>query len=69
MEMSFVLFAGSLPMLRLAKPAQALGILRQWRRRAYERRLLAAFGDRERQDLALTPADILQEISKPIWRG
>jgi uncharacterized protein YjiS (DUF1127 family) len=69
MEMSFVLFAGSLPALRSVRPAQTLAILRRWRRRAYERRLLTRFGEREMRDLALTPADIRREIAKPFWRG
>jgi uncharacterized protein YjiS (DUF1127 family) len=69
MEMSFVLFAGSLPTLRSVKPVQALTILRRWRRRAYERHLLTQFGEREMRDLALTAADIRREIAKPFWRG
>jgi uncharacterized protein YjiS (DUF1127 family) len=68
-EMSFVLFAGSLPALRSVKPAQALAMLRRWRRHGYERRLLTQFGEREMHDLALTPADIQREIAKPFWRG
>jgi uncharacterized protein YjiS (DUF1127 family) len=43
-------------------------LLGAWRRRAYERRLLAQFGERERRDLALTPSDIGSEIAKPFWR-
>lgn len=69
MGISFFLFAGSLPMLRLAKPVQIAATLRRWRRRAYERRLLAAFGEREQRDLALTAADVSREIEKPFWRG
>ncbi|MGH6981105.1 MAG: DUF1127 domain-containing protein [Stellaceae bacterium] len=44
-------------------------MLHRWRRRAYERRLLAQFGERDWHDLALTPADIRHEIAKPFWRG
>jgi uncharacterized protein YjiS (DUF1127 family) len=69
MEMSFVLFAGSLPMLRVALPARLGVVLHRWRRRAYERRLLTQFGEREMHDLALTPSDIRREIVKPFWRG
>ncbi len=46
-----------------------LASLKQWRRRVYERRLLAQFSDRDRLDLALTSADIRREIAKPFWRG
>lgn len=67
--MSFVLFAGSLPALRSAGLGQALALLRRWRRRVYERRLLARFGERDLRDLALTRADIQREIAKPFWRG
>ncbi|MGH6990112.1 MAG: hypothetical protein ACREFD_17705 [Stellaceae bacterium] len=46
-----------------------LRLLRLWRRRSYERRLLAQFGERERRDLALTQSDVEREVSKPFWRG
>lgn len=49
--------------------AALAGMVLLWRRRAYERRLLAQFGERDRRDLALTPTDIRQEITKPFWRG
>lgn len=48
---------------------RVLALLKQWRRRAYERRLLAQFGEHDRHDLALTVADIRREIAKPFWRG
>ncbi len=48
---------------------RALAAVKQWHRRIYERRLLAGFSDRDRRDLALTVADIGQEIAKPFWRG
>lgn len=46
-----------------------LAVLKRWRRRAYERRLLAQFAERDRRDLALTAADVQREIAKPFWRG
>lgn len=48
---------------------RVLSVLKQWRRRVYERRLLARFSERDWRDLALTMADIRQEIAKPFWRG
>ena len=42
-----------------------LAVLKRWRRRAYERRLLAQFAERDRRDLALTAADVQREIAKP----
>jgi uncharacterized protein YjiS (DUF1127 family) len=52
---------------RFAAP-RVLVALMQWRRRLYERRLLAQFTERDRHDLALTVADIQREIEKPFWR-
>jgi uncharacterized protein YjiS (DUF1127 family) len=40
-----------------------------WRRRAYERQLLAKFSEHERHDLALSLSDIMTEVAKPFWRG
>ncbi len=83
MELYFAPFGGAVPRVsrglrrtlirggwngRFGVPA-IVGTLRLWRRRAYERRLLAQFGERERRDLALTLSDIRQEIAKPFWRG
>jgi uncharacterized protein YjiS (DUF1127 family) len=48
---------------------RVLAVLKRWRRRAYERRVLAQFSERDRRDLALTAADIQREITKPFWRG
>lgn len=50
-------------------PGRIVAAIALWRRRAYERRLLAQFGERERHDLALTPADVMTEVAKPFWRG
>jgi uncharacterized protein YjiS (DUF1127 family) len=50
-------------------PGRILATIRLWRRRAYERRLLAQLGECERRDLALTLADIMTEVAKPFWRG
>jgi len=69
MEMSFALFAGSPALIHVIKLAPILAMLRRWHRRGYERRLLAQFGERDRRDLALTPADIAGECAKPFWRA
>jgi len=40
----------------------------RWRRRGYERRLLAKFSERERHDLGLSRTDVMTEVAKPFWR-
>ena len=40
----------------------------RWRRRAYERRLLAKLSERERHDLGLSLSDVMTEAAKPFWR-
>ena len=42
--------------------------LRQWWRRARERRQLARFDDRDLRDIGLTRADAAGELAKPFWR-
>ncbi|WP_300301524.1 hypothetical protein [Ferrovibrio sp.] len=43
-------------------------LLRCWRRRADERRQLAAMGSLAWRDLALSDIDIRREVEKPFWR-
>jgi uncharacterized protein YjiS (DUF1127 family) len=84
MELYFSPFGGASPIPRalrririrggLAPPRfgavrRLIALIRLWRRRAYERRLLARFGERDRRDLALTVPDIEREVSKPFWRA
>ena len=45
------------------------GTLRTWRRRSAERRELAAWTDRDLNDVGLARDDVVQEIDKPFWRG
>jgi uncharacterized protein YjiS (DUF1127 family) len=42
--------------------------LRQWRRRAHERRELAGFNDQMLQDIGITRADAEFLANKPFWR-
>jgi uncharacterized protein YjiS (DUF1127 family) len=44
-------------------------LLRTWRRRAAERRELAAWTERDLNDVALSRADVMDEIGKPFWRS
>ena len=44
-------------------------ILSLWARRIEERQALAQFGWREMKDIALSEADIRNEIGKPFWRA
>ena len=46
----------------------AVGLVREWRRRARSRAELAALDDRTLRDLGLTRADLWAEIDKPFWR-
>lgn len=41
----------------------------EWRRRRYERLLLASLGTRALADLGLSRADVAMEVEKPFWRG
>jgi uncharacterized protein YjiS (DUF1127 family) len=50
-------------------PGRIVATIGLWRRRTYERQLLAQFGERERHDLALSLADVMTEVAKPFWRG
>jgi uncharacterized protein YjiS (DUF1127 family) len=40
----------------------------EWRRRAHERRQLAAMDARLMRDLGLTTLDVWSEVNKPFWR-
>lgn len=44
-------------------------VLRTWRRRAAERAELAAWTDRDLNDVGLSRDDVAHEIDKPFWRG
>lgn len=44
-------------------------LLRTWRRRAAERRELAAWTERDLNDVALSRDDVMLEIEKPFWRA
>ncbi len=60
---------GPAPSPAASVPGRVVATIGLWRRRAYERQLLAQFGERERHDLALTLADGMREVAKPFWRG
>lgn len=44
-------------------------LVRTWRRRAAERRELAAWTERDLNDVALSRGDVVNEIDKPFWRA
>ncbi len=44
-------------------------VLHTWRRRYVERGELAAWTDRDLNDLGLSWDDVAHEIQKPFWRG
>lgn len=54
---------GTSPLSRMAT------LLRTWRRRAAERRELAAWTERDLNDVALSRGDVVHEIDKPFWRA
>jgi uncharacterized protein YjiS (DUF1127 family) len=45
----------------------ALGLVREWRRRARSRTELAALDDRTLRDIGLSRADVWAELDKPFW--
>jgi len=45
-----------------------ISALRQWRRRAHERRQLAGLSDLMLQDIGITRADAEFLANKPFWR-
>jgi len=45
-----------------------IATLRQWRRRAHERRQLAGLSDLMLQDIGITRADAEYLANKPFWR-
>jgi len=45
-----------------------VALLRRWRARAEERRLLAAFDERRLSDIGITRLDAARECTKPFWR-
>lgn len=46
----------------------ACALVRLWRLRVRERRMLARFSERDMRDLGLTRMDIVRECEKPFWR-
>jgi uncharacterized protein YjiS (DUF1127 family) len=46
----------------------ACALVRLWRSRTDERRLLARMSDRALRDLALTRMEVVRECEKPFWR-
>jgi len=58
------------PPPRQAAPRGGLiGLVRRWRRRARERRLLAALDHRMLADIGITRTDQARECEKPFWRA
>jgi uncharacterized protein YjiS (DUF1127 family) len=49
--------------------ARIVAMIRLWRRRSYERQLLARLNENERHDLALSLSDVMAEVAKPFWQG
>lgn len=49
--------------------AEALALVREWRRRASGRRELAALCDRCLRDIGVTRYDAEREVRKPFWRA
>lgn len=63
---------GALSPVRQPGPSAAariVALIRLWRRRSYERKLLARLSENERHDLAVSLSDIMTEVAKPFWRG
>jgi len=48
--------------------AALLDLIRTWRRRAYERQILAGMNDQLLRDIGITRCDAMNEASKPFWR-
>jgi uncharacterized protein YjiS (DUF1127 family) len=71
--MAHVQSMGALPTLARAplrrRAAEALALVREWRRRARGRRELAALSDRCLHDIGLTRYDAQREARKPFWRA
>jgi uncharacterized protein YjiS (DUF1127 family) len=53
----------------VARARHAVEIAALWRRRARERKQLAAFDDRLLRDIGVSRADALREYRKPFWRA
>ncbi len=47
---------------------QGVQLIALWRRRAQERRVLAAMSERDLRDIGLTSLDAVHEANKPFWR-
>ncbi len=63
---------GNLASVRRPGPSAAARIVAMiwlWRRRSYERELLARLNENERHDLALSLSDVMTEVAKPFWQG
>ena len=46
-----------------------IALLKIWRRRAYERQVLATMSDAMLRDIGITRCDAMNEASKPFWRA
>jgi uncharacterized protein YjiS (DUF1127 family) len=61
------------PSSRISHGLEALARLGRtvalWRRRQRERAELARLDPRELRDIAVTPAEVSQEVRKPFWRA
>ena len=49
--------------------AGLLDLIRLWRRRAYERQMLASLSDPLLRDIGITRCDAMREANKPFWRA
>ncbi|WP_442894240.1 DUF1127 domain-containing protein [Bradyrhizobium sp. AZCC 1693] len=50
-----------------AVAANALALVRTWRKRSHRRRQLAAMSGRELQDIGTCWAEVATEVAKPFW--
>jgi uncharacterized protein YjiS (DUF1127 family) len=58
------------PATPTTEPRRGFGdMLRLWRHRIRERKVLMGFTERDLHDVLLTRADVWAEIAKPFWRA
>jgi len=53
----------------LARLKKFKELLALWRRRSYERQVLAGLSDPLLRDIGITRCDAMNEASKPFWRA